>query len=97
MALARIGHRCGSVGLTSAGSVLATRHVTITREAGALSELPRALDSLAAVHLFAGELAAAASLVEEVRTVCEATGTTRRASDRSDWRPCGVASARPAR
>jgi DNA-binding CsgD family transcriptional regulator len=55
--------------------VVATRHVTITREAGALSELPSALDSRAAVHLFAGELAAASSLVEEVRTVCEAIGS----------------------
>jgi DNA-binding CsgD family transcriptional regulator len=55
--------------------VVATRHVTIALEAGALSEIPRALDSRAAVHLFAGELAAAASLYEEVRTVCEATGS----------------------
>jgi DNA-binding CsgD family transcriptional regulator len=50
--------------------------VTITREAGALSELPAALDSLAYVHLFAGELAAAASLIEEVQTVCAAIGST---------------------
>jgi DNA-binding CsgD family transcriptional regulator len=55
--------------------VVATRHVAITREAGALSELPGALDSLAAVHLFAGELAAAASLVDEVTTVCAAIGS----------------------
>jgi DNA-binding CsgD family transcriptional regulator len=55
--------------------VVATRHVTITREAGALSELPGALDSRAAVHLFAGELAAAATLVEEGRTVCAAIGS----------------------
>ena len=55
--------------------VVATRHVTIAREAGALSEIPRALDSRATAHLFAGELAAAASLFEEVRTVCEATGS----------------------
>ncbi|WP_416982622.1 ATP-binding protein [Streptomyces sp. T028] len=56
--------------------LVATRHVTITREAGALSVLPDALDSLAHTHLLAGELTAAASLVEEVRTVCEATGST---------------------
>ncbi|MFJ9022007.1 ATP-binding protein [Streptomyces sp. NPDC102259] len=55
--------------------VVATRHVAITREAGALSELPDALDSRAAMHLFAGELSAAASLVEEVKTVCAATGS----------------------
>jgi DNA-binding CsgD family transcriptional regulator len=55
--------------------LVATRHVAITREAGALSELPGALDSLAAVHLFSGELAAAASLVDEVNTVCAAIGS----------------------
>ena len=55
--------------------VVATRHVTIAREVGALSDLPRALDSLATSYLIAGELAAAASLFEEARTVCEATGS----------------------
>ncbi|MEU5346345.1 AAA family ATPase [Streptomyces sp. NPDC020766] len=54
--------------------LVATRLVTITRDAGMLSALPDALDSRAAMHLFAGELTAAASLVEEVRTVCAATG-----------------------
>jgi DNA-binding CsgD family transcriptional regulator/tetratricopeptide (TPR) repeat protein len=57
-------------------SMLATRLVTITRETGALSALPDALDSLAFVHLIAGEFAAAASLFEEVRTVCAAIGST---------------------
>nr|BFF16538.1 hypothetical protein GCM10025730_00590 [Promicromonospora thailandica] len=33
---------------------VATRHVTITRESGALSDLPLALDSCAVVHVFAG-------------------------------------------
>jgi DNA-binding CsgD family transcriptional regulator len=55
--------------------VVATRHVTITRETGVLSELPGALDSRAFVHLIAGELAAASSLVEEVTTVCAAIGS----------------------
>ena len=54
---------------------LANRHVTIAREAGALSELPLALTSCVFPHLFAGELAAAASLVEEARTVSEAIGS----------------------
>ena len=54
--------------------VVATRQVAIVREAGALSELPAALDSRAFVHFFAGELAAAASLVEEVGTVSAAIG-----------------------
>ena len=44
--------------------VVATRHVTIALEADALSEIPRALDSRAYAHLFAGELAAASSLFE---------------------------------
>jgi DNA-binding CsgD family transcriptional regulator len=55
--------------------VLSTRHVKIARNAGALSELSLALNSRVFVHLFAGELTAAASLVEEVQTVTEATGT----------------------
>jgi hypothetical protein len=55
--------------------VLSTRHVKIAREAGALSELPLALNSRVFVHLFAGELAAAAYLVEEVQAVREATGS----------------------
>jgi DNA-binding CsgD family transcriptional regulator len=55
--------------------MLASRHVTITREAGALSELPLALNSCVFPLLFAGELAVAASLVEEARTVSEAIGS----------------------
>ncbi|MGI5460790.1 helix-turn-helix transcriptional regulator [Streptomyces sp. CA-249302] len=54
----------------------ATRHVTITRQAGALSALPDALDSRVFVHLIAGELTAAESLVEETAAVCAATGNT---------------------
>ncbi|MFC8430114.1 AAA family ATPase [Streptomyces sp. NPDC057253] len=53
-----------------------TRHVTITREAGALSALPDALDSRTYLHLIAGELAAAESLIEETAAVCAATGNT---------------------
>ncbi|HET6367496.1 MAG TPA: hypothetical protein VFG27_09745, partial [Pseudomonadales bacterium] len=55
--------------------VLSNRHVKIAREAGALSELPLALNSRVYVHIFAGELAAATSLVEEVQAVREATGS----------------------
>ena len=51
------------------------RYVRLTREAGALSELPLALIQRASVLLFAGELDAAASLVEEVQVVTEATGS----------------------
>jgi DNA-binding CsgD family transcriptional regulator len=51
------------------------RHVELTREAGALSELPNALSQRAYCLCFTGELVAAASLVEEVQVVTEATGT----------------------
>jgi DNA-binding CsgD family transcriptional regulator len=54
---------------------LACRHVTVARDGGALSELPLALHSCVFVHVFAGELAMAASLAEEARTVSEATGS----------------------
>jgi DNA-binding CsgD family transcriptional regulator len=50
------------------------RHLQLTREAGAFSELPGALGMRAHVLFFAGELAAAASLVEEVHVAAEATG-----------------------
>lgn len=55
--------------------VLSARHVQIARDAGALSELPLALNSRILVHLFTGELMAAASLVDEAGAVTEATGT----------------------
>jgi DNA-binding CsgD family transcriptional regulator len=54
---------------------LSSRYVTLARAAGSLSELPLALSTRAMVMLFAGELNAAASLVEEQRTVTEATGS----------------------
>ena len=59
----------------AAWEALSTRHVQLIRDAGALSELPIALTSRIAVHLNAGELGAAISLVEEVQTVTEATGS----------------------
>ena len=58
-----------------AWEAVSTRHVQLTRDAGALSELPIALTSRIAVHLNAGELGAAMSLVEEVQTVTEASGS----------------------
>jgi DNA-binding CsgD family transcriptional regulator len=54
---------------------LSARHVEIARQAGALSELPLALNSRIFVHLFAGELGPAALLVEETAAVTEATGS----------------------
>ena len=54
---------------------LCERFVELGRQVGALSEIPLALLSRAYVHLFCGELDFAASLLEEMRTVTEATGT----------------------
>jgi len=51
-------------------------HVQVAREAGALGELPLALTQRVYAHLFAGELAEAASLVDEVEAAIEATGST---------------------
>ena len=54
---------------------LCERFVELGRQVGALSEIPLALLSRAYVHLFSGKLDFAASLLEEMRTVTEATGT----------------------
>jgi hypothetical protein len=55
--------------------VLTRRHLEVAREVGALSALPLALHTRAVVHLFTGDLAAAASLTEETRSVSEVTGS----------------------
>ena len=57
-------------------SVLSARHVDMARAVGALSMLPLTLHSRAIVHVFAGELDAAASLVAELDAVQQATGAT---------------------
>jgi DNA-binding CsgD family transcriptional regulator/tetratricopeptide (TPR) repeat protein len=57
-----------------AWEALSIRHVRLARDAGALSELPIALNTRIGVHLNSGELAAAGSLVEEVETIISATG-----------------------
>jgi DNA-binding CsgD family transcriptional regulator len=54
---------------------LATRFVQLARTVGSLSELPLALSTRAHMHLFAGELTAAASLIGEVLAAKEATGS----------------------
>ncbi|MEA2242295.1 MAG: hypothetical protein QOD24_1851 [Solirubrobacteraceae bacterium] len=58
-----------------AWDVLANRHVELARDAGALVELPIALHTRIGVHLNAGELTAAAALLEEVEVLAEATGS----------------------
>ena len=56
-------------------AVLATRQVQLARDAGALTVLPIALNSRIYMHLNAGELTAAAELIEEVEAVTDATGS----------------------
>jgi DNA-binding CsgD family transcriptional regulator len=58
-----------------AWELLSSRHVKIARDAGALSVLPIALISRMAVHLIAGEVTGAASLIEEAEVVTEVTGS----------------------
>ncbi|MGD0702753.1 MAG: AAA family ATPase [Trebonia sp.] len=53
---------------------LSTRYVELAREAGALGELPLALDSLACLHLLGGDLQTAESLTAEARAVVETMG-----------------------
>jgi DNA-binding CsgD family transcriptional regulator len=55
--------------------VLSARQVQLARDAGALTVLSIALGSRIAFCMHAGELAAAASLVDEVRAVTAATGS----------------------
>jgi DNA-binding CsgD family transcriptional regulator len=51
-------------------------HLRSARATGALSALPLALNTRTVVQLFTGELAAAAALVEEARSVAEVTRIT---------------------
>jgi DNA-binding CsgD family transcriptional regulator len=52
---------------------LASRAVSLARNAGALAVLPTALTYRACVHLHAGEFAEAAALIEEADAISEAT------------------------
>jgi DNA-binding CsgD family transcriptional regulator len=54
--------------------LLSRRYIQLVRQLGALSELPLALDRRIRPLLFAGELTAAAALLDETRTVEDATG-----------------------
>jgi DNA-binding CsgD family transcriptional regulator len=58
----------------AASDMISDRWAGLCRQAGALSELPLALNGRAIVLLAFGELADAASLVEEVQTAAAATG-----------------------
>ena len=54
--------------------MLSARFVKLARDAGALSVLPLALTIRTGMHMFAGRLAMASSLVDELAAVNEATG-----------------------
>ena len=54
---------------------LAGREIRMVREAGALTVLPLALSANIVTQIFAGDLATAASLIDEVKIVTEATGS----------------------
>jgi hypothetical protein len=56
---------------------LAARQVEFARDTGALTVMPSALNSFAAFHLWAGDLAAAAALTEEARAITEESGIPR--------------------
>jgi len=53
---------------------LAARQAQVARDTGALSHLRLALHSVAATHIFAGDLMAAAAMIEEDQLIAEATG-----------------------
>jgi DNA-binding CsgD family transcriptional regulator len=55
---------------------LSERHVRLARRTGALSDLPLALTQRVYMHLLAGELTAAASLVDEIHAATDALGST---------------------
>lgn len=55
---------------------LATRQVQLCRDAGALTVLPYALNSLASFSLIAGDLAAAHAQIQQADAISEATGNT---------------------
>ena len=54
---------------------LASRHVKLARESGALSELPLAVRSRILLHAHSGELAEGAALIAEAQAVADATGS----------------------
>ena len=57
--------------------LLATRHVMIARDAGALGVLQIALMHSRQLRVFEGKLDAAAALIEETDSIIDATGSRR--------------------
>jgi DNA-binding CsgD family transcriptional regulator len=71
----QVCHAAGLLWDYKSWDVLSARRAELTRNAGALAALPIAYSTRVGVHLFAGEFAAAASLVAEVESITEATGS----------------------
>jgi DNA-binding CsgD family transcriptional regulator len=69
-------HAAGLLWDYESWDALSARQTQLAIDAGALSVLPIALSTRVGVHLFAGELAVAASLVEEVEAATEVTGSS---------------------
>jgi DNA-binding CsgD family transcriptional regulator len=69
-------HAAGLLWDYESWDVLSARLTQLATDAGALSVLPVALSTRAGVHLFAGELAVAGSLVDEVNALTEVTGSS---------------------
>jgi DNA-binding CsgD family transcriptional regulator len=73
--LRRLWHAALAAGMIwdyESWDLLATRHVELTAQAGHAAMRPFALSTRASVDVFAGEIKAAAELVEEVKTVSDA-------------------------
>jgi DNA-binding CsgD family transcriptional regulator len=69
-------HAAGLLWDYGSWDLLSARRVELARDAGALTALAIAFNTRVGVHLFAGEFAVAASLVAEVESVTEATGSS---------------------
>jgi DNA-binding CsgD family transcriptional regulator len=67
------GRAAGFIWDYDSWDVLTARQVQVARDAGALTVLPLTLSARGGVHVLAGELAVAASLVEQVEAVADAT------------------------
>ncbi len=69
------GRMAGFIWDYNSWDVLTASQVQLARDAGALSVLPLTLSIRASVHLFAGELNVATSLVDRVEAIADATDT----------------------
>jgi DNA-binding CsgD family transcriptional regulator len=67
------GRAAGLIWDYESWDALTARQIQVTREVGALTMLPVAVSTRTAVHLFAGELAAATALVEESAALAKTT------------------------